>query len=124
MKRVIAVLVAVLLLCPFIASAGSLVDALNAEFNDNVSCAAIGDRLVIVADYDRMADVPDSDVKSVFDQFTDELAPYSSVVMLFLKNGVIYLGAEMPLVNGVFTNGTGSPLMSVQFMRDNMSIGD
>ena len=49
MKRVFIVLIAVVMLFPFVAQADSFIDALNASLNDTVSYAVIGDQLVIIA---------------------------------------------------------------------------
>lgn len=124
MKRFFLILVAVLLICPLVVRAESFVEALNAEYNNTVSFAEIGDHLVIIGDYDLMANVADGANDDIIAQYKEELVKYSSIILLLQKDGMIYLGAEMQLVDGVFTEGTGSALMSILYFQENVGFGN
>ena len=123
MKRAAIILTVLVMMCPFTVCAESFIDVINTSLNDTVLSAAIGDRLIIVGDYDLMNNAADGNVSDIISQHTEELAQYSSVVMLFTKDGTIYLGMEFPLSGGAFTEGTESLLMSPSFLQQNLSIG-
>ncbi len=126
MKRTLIVLAAFILLFPLIAQSESFVETLQKGISESISYAELGDRLIIIGEYNDFVNNQQEglDYSSLsMDQFKDELSKYKAIVILMLKDNSIYLGAEIPLTDGVFTDGTGLPLMSLPFMQEQMRFG-
>ena len=130
MRRIFALLMALMIFCPIIANADSFFEALSSALDGMViSYAEIGSRLIIVMDYDQITnraddDNDDNDVQeNIIDQYSEELKKYTSIVYLLEKEGLIYLGVEIPLEEGVRISEESLPLMSAPFIQDNMKFG-
>ena len=123
MKRFFIITLIVMIMCPIIASAGSFIDSLYAEYDGLISYAEIGDKLIIIGDYDRMVNAGNGDPESVISQYSEELKKYTAIVLLLEKDGTVYLGAVIPLTDGIPAEGTAFPLMSPLYMQENTTEG-
>lgn len=118
MKKILAFVLVAILMIPALASAESFETFIYSSFTDSFICE-LGDKLIILADYDQFMG---ENVESIND-FKIDLIKYTSIVWLLTKDGCIYLGIEMPLVEGEFVENTGVPLTTPQYLRDNMRFG-
>lgn len=123
MKRVFIIFLAVMIMCPIIASAGSFIDSLYAEYDGLISYAEIGDKLIIIGDYDRMVNAGNGDSESTISQYSEELKKYTAIVLLLEKDGTVYLGTVIPLTDGISAEETAFPLMSPLYMQENSTDG-
>lgn len=112
-----------MIMCPIFARAASFVDALSDYYDGMISYAEIEDKLIIIGEYDRMVNAGNSETEDIYAKYSEELKKYTSIVLLLEKDGMIYLGAVIPLTDGKSTEGTSFPLMSPLYMQENIRIG-
>lgn len=124
MKRIVTLIAIGLLLFPLSSYSENFVEALASTSDVTITYAEIGDRLVIMGDYDKLANNTENglQIDGTMEQYKEELRKYKSILVLMLKDDAIYLAAEIPLADGVIIEGAGSPLMSVKYMMENTHI--
>lgn len=124
MKKLLVLILILALFCSSAASAESIYEWFDTAFGTEYSFAAVGDRLVIICDYDQLGAESTDLITGSAEFHHDDLIPYSSLVLLMMKDEMIYLGAELPLVDGTIVKGSGHPLMSMAFLQNNISTGN
>ncbi len=121
MKRVFILFLVIIMAIPFVAQAENYQETFASAIGGEVSFAEMGDTLIIIMDYDYSMQIEDD---AFLTPFKDMLSKYNILIMLFNKNGKIYLGAEAFLKDGEIIEGETVGLMSQQFLAENISFGN
>ena len=125
MKRMVCVLAVVLLSVILSgANAESFISSFSHSIGGIDAAYDLGNTLLIICEYDKLINAGTADISNQTEKFKDNLLKYERILILCVKDDMIYLAIEMPLVDGVFIENTGNALMSKQYLTENMRIGN